>query len=126
MPKWGSVELATEATTIERLTTCAAIAKCFSSAGQIGAKAKWRAFGGDAALGELRSRELEIRDEAERQLDAARRHRVRLVGAILGRWVLDSARARALDGTVEFHDLRVLARRLVSTQPEIRAALHER
>src|SRR4029077_12212483 len=89
-------------------------------------KSKWKAFGGDAALAELRDREFVIRDETERLLEAARAHRVRLVGAIVGRWVLDSARARAADGTVEFHDLLVLARRLVSDQPDVRAALHRR
>ena len=122
---WAA-ELRSETTTIEQLATCAAIAKRFAKAGRIGNKANWRGYGGDAALEDLRARELEIFAEAECQLESARTHRVRLVGAILGAWVLDSARARAADGTVEFHDLLVLARRLVSTQPEIRAALHRR
>ena len=122
---WAA-KLQSEATTIERLMTCAAIAKRFANANRTGNKANWRSYGGDAALDELRDRELEIHAAAECQLEAARNYRTRLVGAILGRWVLGSAQARAADGTVEFHDLLVLARRLVSTQPEIRAALHRR
>jgi ATP-dependent helicase/nuclease subunit A len=122
---WAA-ELRTGTTTIEQLTTCLAIARRFANAGRIGNKANWRGHGGDTALADLRARELEIFAEAQCQLESARTHRVRLVGAILGAWVLGSAQARAADGTVEFHDLLVLARRLVSTQPDIRAALHRR
>jgi ATP-dependent helicase/nuclease subunit A len=123
--RWAT-ELRSATTTIERLMTCAAIAKRFVKAGGIGNKQNWRGYGGDGALADLRAQELEIHAEAERQLESARQNRVRLVGAILGRWVLGSAELRAADGTVEFHDLLVLARRLVSTRPEIRAALHRR
>jgi ATP-dependent helicase/nuclease subunit A len=121
-----SAQLRAATTTIERLGLCVAIAKRFANPSRLGNKQNWRLHGGDAALGELRDREREIGIEAGRQVESARAHRVRLVGALLGRWVLDSAHARAADGTVEFHDLLVLARRLVSTQPDIRAALHRR
>jgi ATP-dependent helicase/nuclease subunit A len=118
--------LRSEATTIERLTTCVELSKLFRSAGSKGSKAKWARFGGAEALEALRDRELEIHAEAERLLESARIHRVRLIGAILGTWVLGSASARAADGTVEFHDLLVHARRLLSNHGDIRAALHRR
>ena len=63
----------------------------------------------------LRDRELEIHAEAERQLESARtppgsaRRRDPRGGGCSS-----SAGARAADGTVEFHDLLVLARRLLS------------
>ena len=118
--------LRSDTTTIERLTLCVELSKAFRSAGGKGNRAKWGGYGGAGALEALRTRQLEIHAEAERQLESARVHRVRLVGAILGAWVLESADARAAEGTVEFHDLLVLARRLLSAQPDIRAALHRR
>jgi ATP-dependent helicase/nuclease subunit A len=121
-----SVRLQASTTTIERLGLCTTIAKRFGNPGRLGNKQHWRSYGGDVALEALREREREVGNEAARLLESARSHRVRLVGALLGRWVLESAVARAADGTVEFHDLLVLARRLVSTQPDIRAALHRR
>jgi ATP-dependent helicase/nuclease subunit A len=123
--EWSG-QLRTATTTIERLDLCVAVGKRFANPGRLGNKQNWRQHGGDAALEALREREREIGAEAARLLESARAHRVRLVGALLGRWVLESAVARATEGTVEFHDLLVLARRLVSTQPEIRAALHRR
>jgi ATP-dependent helicase/nuclease subunit A len=109
--------------TLERINT---IHDKFAKSGKSGNKSNWKAFGGDAALEELRRRQLAVADEADRILSGARSHRVRLVGAILGRWVLESAELRAAEGTVEFHDLLVLARRLVSTRPQVREALHDR
>ena len=46
----------------------------------------------------------------------------RVVGAICGRFVLDGAAARAAAGTLEFHDLLVLARRLLATDAGARRA----
>ncbi len=47
----------------------------------------------------------------------------------LARWmarrVVDSAAHRAADGRLEFHDLLVLARRLLRTDPDVRASLRE-
>ena len=40
--------------------------------------------------------------------------------------MLDGAEARAAAGTLEFHDLLVLARRLLATDPGARRRLHER
>jgi ATP-dependent helicase/nuclease subunit A len=108
------------------LTTLHAIVEHIGNPSRRGSKAKWKEHGGDAALDELREREAAVAAEAEATLSRARDHRVRLVGAILGSWVLDGARRRAADGTVEFHDLLVLARRLIATHPEVRAHLHRR
>ncbi len=55
-----------------------------------------------------------------------RRYRQAVIGAIAARFVLDGARARAAAGTLEFHDLLVLARRLLATAPGTRRTLHER
>ncbi|MGH9281416.1 MAG: UvrD-helicase domain-containing protein, partial [Acidimicrobiales bacterium] len=56
-----------------------------------------------------------------------------VVGAVLarlltlvGREVRDAAEARRLEGNLEFHDLLVLARRLLRTSPDARADLHDR
>ena len=112
--------------TVTALGIVDAVARATNSAGRVGNKANWKQFGGPEALADLRAREEAVRDEANAILQRARDHRVRLVGAILGSWVLDGARQRALDGTVEFHDLLVLARRLVATHADIRAHLHDR
>ena len=80
------------ATTLDRLAAANELETGFAKADKFGSKANWKAFGGDAMLAELRSRELAVADEARRVVTAARQHRVRLVGAILGRWVLESAR----------------------------------
>ena len=48
-----------------------------------------------------------------------------MVGAIAGRFVLDGASERSAAGTLEFHDLLVLARRLLATRPDVRARLHD-
>ena len=48
------------------------------------------------------------------------------LGAIIGRFVLDGAHERAQSGRLEFHDLLVLARRLVATRRDIRHLLHAR
>ncbi len=44
----------------------------------------------------------------------------------MGRWVLDGALERAASGTIEFHDLLVLARRLIASEPAVRRVLHDR
>ena len=50
----------------------------------------------------------------------------RVLGTIFGRWVLAGAIDRAELGTIEFHDLLVLARRLVARHPDVRDYLHQR
>ncbi len=94
-----------------------------------GAKGKWTAeFGssGEAALEALRHREVELGQLANELLEHVKRHRRLLLGAIIGRFVLDTATERARSGQLEFHDLLVLARRLITEHPSIRRLLHER
>ncbi|HUS41884.1 MAG TPA: UvrD-helicase domain-containing protein [Ilumatobacteraceae bacterium] len=94
-----------------------------------GAKGKWTsAFGpsGADALEALRADETELGRRAHDTLDAVKRHRRLLLGAIIGRFVLDGATERASSGRLEFHDLLVLARRLLTDHAHIRRMLHER
>ncbi len=104
----------------------ATVARLVNNAARTGNKANWKQHGGDAALADLRAREAAAGDEASSIIVRAREHRTRLVGAILGAWVLDGARARAAEGTVEFHDLLVFARQLIANHADIRAHLHAR
>jgi len=94
-----------------------------------GSKGKWTAelgSSGEAALETLRHREVELGRLANERLEQVKRHRRRLLGAIIGRFVLDTATERARSGQLEFHDLLVLARRLITEHPSIRRLLHER
>jgi ATP-dependent helicase/nuclease subunit A len=124
--------LAAEQTMLGRLSVAVKASRLLGTedgrckAARIGAKSKWQSHGGEAMLAELRLRQEAVFDESMRLLAEARSYRRSLVGAILGRWVLDNAGRRAADGLVEFHDLLVLARRLVSEHADIRAMLHRR
>ncbi|HUC32052.1 MAG TPA: UvrD-helicase domain-containing protein, partial [Ilumatobacteraceae bacterium] len=60
---------------------------------------------------------------ARRAFDEERRL---TLGALLHRFTMSSVELRRLDGALEFHDLLVLARRLVATHAEVRARLHDR
>ena len=94
-----------------------------------GNKQNWkRAFGADGPdrLDALRTAAAELAELAERTLNDVRHYRRLLVGAIVGRFVLDGASARAAAGRLEFHDLLVLARHLLATVPHVRTVLHER
>ncbi len=92
-----------------------------------GSKATWKAAGFDTtSLDALRAQQTDLADEALALLQSVRDYRVRVLGTLLGRWVLAAAKARAADGTVEFHDLLVLARQLVARHPSVRADLHRR
>jgi ATP-dependent helicase/nuclease subunit A len=94
-----------------------------------GAKGKWTAaFGaaGEDALESLRADEVELGRLANETLEDVKRHRRLLLGAIMGRFVLDAATDRATSGQLEFHDLLVLARRLLADHPHVRRLLHER
>lgn len=48
------------------------------------------------------------------------------LGALLRKFTLQSVRDRELAGELEFHDLLVLARRLVANSPDVRRQLHQR
>ncbi len=92
-----------------------------------GSKANWKKHpGGEAALEAVRALEFELGDELQALLDGVRRQRRLLLGAIIGKFVLDGARERAQSGRLEFHDLLVLARRLVAQRGDIRRLLHAR
>ena len=94
-----------------------------------GAKGKWtKAFGPSGADGleSLRADEVELGQLAHDTLESVKRHRRLLLGAIIGRFVLDGATERAASGQLEFHDLLVLARRLLIEHAHIRRLLHER
>jgi ATP-dependent helicase/nuclease subunit A len=94
-----------------------------------GATGKWTAaFGpnGTEALESLRADEVELGRLANDLLERVKRHRRLLLGAIIGRFVLDTAAERATSGQLEFHDLLVLARRLLIDHPQVRRLLHER
>ena len=92
-----------------------------------GSKTKWSQAGFDPdGLEALRADQLALAADAIALLDRVRERRVRVLGALFGRWVLESATERAELGTLEFHDLLVLARRLVATHPGIRRSLHDR
>ena len=99
---------------------CAKVKRC-------GSKTTWKKAGLDPeALETLRADEQALAAEARELLAAVRDRRRQVLGAIFGRWVLDAAEERAAAGTLEFHDLLVLARRLVARHREIRHALHQR
>jgi ATP-dependent helicase/nuclease subunit A len=94
-----------------------------------GARAKWTStFGpsGLEALEALRADEIELGRLARESLESVKRHRRLLLGAVLGRFVLDAAADRAASGQLEFHDLLVLARRLLTEHAHVRRLLHAR
>ena len=92
-----------------------------------GSKTKWKQPAFDPAdLERLREAQAELADEAVELLDEVRRRRVRVLGTLFGRWVLTGALERADLGTIEFHDLLVLARRLVASNSAVRTFLHDR
>ncbi len=103
-----------------------AIRKRVGGAGRTGNKDNWRGHGGSAALDALRAEELSIAELVDEHLQAWRNYRRLVVGAIAGRFVLDGARERAAAGTLEFHDLLVLARRLLASETGARQRLHLR
>jgi ATP-dependent helicase/nuclease subunit A len=116
-----------------RLETIALLDDRFGSWGERkrfpGAKNKWTAeFGpaGEDMLETLRADEVELGRLAHDLLERVKQHRRMLLGAIIGRFVLDAAAGRASAGQLEFHDLLVLARRLVTERPHVRRILHER
>jgi ATP-dependent helicase/nuclease subunit A len=94
--------------------------------GRIGNQANWRRHGGREALDALRADEVVVAAVIDGHLAEWRAFRQAVVGVVCGRFVLDAARARAAAGTLEFHDLLVLARRLLATDAGARRLLHER
>ncbi len=94
-----------------------------------GSKAIWKkAFGvsGPDQLEVLRADEAAFGETAVDLRNQVRAHRRTVLGAVVGRFVLRAALDRARSGRLEFHDLLVLARRLVASRPDIRRILHSR
>ena len=124
-------ELATTARGLDRLGARVAVLERLErrlrTVKRTGAKKNWSQLSFDPDdLDRLRVAQIELADLTVEVLDDVRRRRVRVLGAVLGSWVLDGATERAAQGTIEFHDLLVVARRLIATHPSIRGALHDR
>ena len=96
-----------------------------AKAARRGAKPKWSRYGGAEALDAHRAEAEAIRAQLDAYFRQWRDYRTGVVGAIAGRFVLDGATERSAAGTLEFHDLLVLARRLLATRPDVRARLHD-
>ena len=74
-------------------------------------------------LEEIRAACGELAREVQAVVTRTQNACVRALAQRVAQLVLDAARARQGDGRLEFHDLLVLARELVRTHPEARAAL---
>jgi ATP-dependent helicase/nuclease subunit A len=109
-----------------RLAQLDVIAKHANKVGSGGNKANWKKFCNEVDLANLKAEAKQLAGRVSGITDAAHEYRKALVGAILGGWVLQSAVGRAADGTLEFHDLLVLARRLLAHNADVRAQLHTR
>ncbi len=111
----------------DQITVLEGIADRCSKVKRTGRAATWKSAGfPDGALEDLRRRQLTLSERAEQKIAELRRRRDRVLGTVLGRWVLDLARHRAVEGALEFHDLLVLARRLLVRRDGVRRRLHER
>ena len=119
-------DLSAHGSLLGRLQALETLAGICSKAARGGNKTNWKRFSSEDALIALRDRQTRACELATEQLRQAAEYRKALVGAVLGRWVLESAQARAHDGQLEFHDLLVLARRLLSTDASARRSLHGR
>ena len=92
-----------------------------------GDSAKWKQHHGSAAVlpafKEAASTAAAAAAEAMRRCNEERRL---TLGSLLREFTLASVQLRQRDGELEFHDLLVLARRLVATNAPVRAQLHHR
>jgi len=96
------------------------------SAGK-GNSADWKRFHGspDVALA-YRDEVARVRAMAKDALQRCNEERRLTLGALLREFTLQSVRDRELAGELEFHDLLVLARRLVANNTDVRRQLHQR
>ena len=87
----------------------------------------WNRFHGtpDVVLA-YRSAVSNARELAHEALRRCNEERRLTLGALLRDFTLQSVRDRELAGELEFHDLLVLARRLVANNPDVRRQLHQR
>ncbi|MDQ3470260.1 MAG: UvrD-helicase domain-containing protein, partial [Actinomycetota bacterium] len=104
----------------------AALAAATDGKGRTGNKAHWVAHGGAEALERLRVEEAALTFAANAWQAPWREYRRLVVGAVAAEFVLSGAIERAAAGTLEFHDLLVVARRLLATNSQARRLLHER
>ncbi|MEQ1873231.1 MAG: UvrD-helicase domain-containing protein [Ilumatobacteraceae bacterium] len=85
-----------------------------------------RLHGSSEVVLEYRSAVSYARDLAKDALKRLNEERRLTLGALLREFTLQSVRDRELAGELEFHDLLVLARRLVANNPDVRRQLHQR
>ncbi len=90
--------------------------------GRTGTGKNWPAGG----LNDLRAELLELHGEAGTLLAEMGSAALAEVTREIARFVLDAAVERRRSGRLEFQDLLVIARDLLATQPEVRAAVRER
>ena len=91
-----------------------------------GQKGNWKNFGGGDALAAQRDRATAVVEAIERVRERVKAHRRLVLGVVLRTFVLDAATERMRAGRLEFHDLLVLARRLLAERGDIRSLLHRR
>jgi ATP-dependent helicase/nuclease subunit A len=101
-----------------------ALRKEAATASGRGAMTHWRGRGDERDA--LQAEHAGLVALVDQHLGCWREYRRTVVGALCGRFVLDGAVARAAAGTLEFHDLLVLARRLLATDEGVRRRLHDR
>lgn len=88
---------------------------------------KWKKhFGSEQALQDFRTALAAVAPEARQAMTSFNEERRLTLGALLHEFTLSSVALRQQDGELEFHDLLVLARRLVATNAEVREQLHQR
>ncbi len=93
----------------------------------LGNKANWkRTSVGEAGLHAFRSALDELRASWESMRTSARLAWHQAVGAGIARFTLDAAEQRRARGELEFHDLLVLARDLITSDDRVRGELHRR
>ncbi len=109
----------------ETIAALAALAEIKVS--RCGNQTNWKRHGAPAGtLDTLRVAEQALAAIAHDRLVALDEERRLTLGAVLRTFTLDAVEERRAAGQVEFHDLLVLARRLLADHPQVRAALHER
>jgi len=92
-----------------------------------GNKQNWKSTPmGEAGLAALRAAAAQLSERRDELLGAHRQRWQARIGAVIGRFTLDSVDERRAQGELEFHDLLVLARDLVAHHGDVRSRLHAR
>ena len=92
-----------------------------------GSAAKWKKHhASEQVLLDYRAALAAVAAAAQRAMTAFNEERRLTLGALLHEFTLTSVSLRQQDGELEFHDLLVLARRLVATNADVRSQLHQR